>query len=220
MLSTLVLCLALSQAAGDAPAAPEAPKASDAATAARPSTRKPKAPASDRWTLEYEAGPLRKFVDPDSGTAYWYTTYTVFNRGEADRVVAPRWELVDEHGRICPEGKGVPSDVRRRIQRLLNDPLLEDGGCIIGPVGRGPENARAGFVVFPVSDDVRRFTIFVSGLSSERGEIKEVKSGGSAPTRKTLRMDYQIPGDPSLLHGPVPMAEAPLGDSNPSWIFR
>ena len=73
----LVMALALSQSA-DAPAAPQAPAAPK-----RPAIR-----SDEVWNLEYEAGPMRLFRDAATGEAYWYATFTLFNRSGQDRHVA------------------------------------------------------------------------------------------------------------------------------------
>jgi hypothetical protein len=209
MLSMLVMALALSQSA-DAPAAPQAP-----AAPTRSAIR-----SDEVWNLEYEAGPMRLFRDAATGEAYWYATFTLFNRSGQDRHVAPRWELVDEEGRVTPEGRGVPGDVTKAIQRLLNDPELQESHGVMGAMGQGPANAKSGFVVFPAGPELRRFSLLVSGLSNGEDAIKDVKTGKRVVTRRTWRIDYQVPGDRAALRGPVPLAEAESGTSNPSWIYR
>jgi hypothetical protein len=221
MLLSLVLCMALSQAAdGAAPAAQGDAKPAETAPATPPAARKPRPKADERWTLDYQPGPLRLYRDPASGKSYWYGTFTLVNRTGADRNVAPRWDLLDEQGHLMPEGKDVPGDVSRAIQRLLNDPSIEESSALIGTLPQGASNARAGFVVFPAVGDDRRFSILVSGLSSERDELKDPKSGKPVTVRKALRMDYGIPGDRAGLQGAVPLVDPAPGEANPSWIFR
>lgn len=208
MLSILLLALALSQNA-DAPAATQAPAAP-----------RPKMRSDEVWNLEYEPGPMRLFRDPATGASYWYATFTILNRTGHDRHVAPRWDLVDEEGRVTPEGRGVPGDISKAIQRLLNDPEMQESHAVMGAMSQGPANAKVGFVVFPAGPELRRFSLLVSGLSNGEDSIKDVKSGKRVVTRKTLRIDYQVPGDRAALRGPVPLAEAEGGTSNPGWIYR
>lgn len=210
MLPTLLLVIALCQSADATPPASVAP-----ATPRRPAVR-----ADDAWELEYHAGPMRLFRDPATGGLYWYATFTVVNRSGRDRFIAPRWELVDEEGRIAAEGRGVPGDVLRAIQRLLNDPSIEESTAIMGAIGQGPGNARDGFVVFPAGPEVRRFSLMVSGLSNGEETLKDAKTGQRVVLHRTWRVDYQIPGDRSALRGPAPLAEPESGTSNPSWIHR
>ena len=222
MLLPLLVALMLAQSPESAPqgSAPAAP--SDQA----PSTpRKPRPKSPDRWSLDYEAGPMRLYRDAATGKAYWYAVFTIVNRTGADHDIAPRWEMMDDHGRILPEGREVPTEIYRAIGKLLNDPSLVDAASAVGPIGRGVENGRAGFVVFPVCGlEDRHFTMFVGGLSNERQESKQApedaKTGQPAMLRRTIRLDYRIPGDPAHLQGAVPLADAPAGETNPQWIFR
>lgn len=219
MVLTLVLSLLLSQATGDA-----APKTGDDAGApptAAPATRRPKPRTPERWTLDYQPGPMRLYRDASSGKLYWYATFTIVNRTGVDRDVAPRWEMMDDAGRMHAEGRDVPSEIGRAIAKLLHDPSLVDGRSAFGTIGRGPENARVGFVVFPACGmEDRHFTLFVGGLSSEHDNVKDAKTGQPATVRKALQIEYRIPGDPAHLDGEVPLALPESGESNPRWIFR
>lgn len=207
MLSVLLLSMVLLQAA-DAPAqAPAAPR--------RPTVRR-----DDTWSLDYEAGPMRLYRDASTGRAYWYATFMVTNRTGQDRFIAPRWELADEEGRVFVEGRDVPGDVQRAIQRLLNDAELQESHGVMGAISQGAAGAKSGFVVFPAGPELRRFSLFVSGLSNGEDSLKDVKTGAQITVRRTYRIDYQVPGDRAALRGPVPLAEPESGVSNPGWIYR
>lgn len=211
----------MSQAAdGAAPATTDDAKPADSAPAAPPAARKPKPRGDERWTLDYVPGPMRLYRDAATGKSYWYATYSLVNRSGSDRHIAPRWDLLDEEGHLLPEGKDVPGDVSRAIQRLLNDPSIEESSAAVGTIAQGADNAKMGFVIFPALGEGRRFSVLVSGLSTERSELKDPASGKPVVLRKALRLDYQVPGDRSALRGAVPMAEPEAGGSNPSWIFR
>ena len=219
MLSSLLLCLALAQVAdGQAAPADGAPATESAAKAGV--VRRPASRSEGAWTLDYEAGPMRLFRDPQSGEAYWYATFTILNRSGKDRHIAPRWELLDEQGRLAVEGRGVPSDVAKGIMRLLHDPQLQESSAIVGDIAQGPENGKVGLVIFPAGPECRRFSLLVSGLSSERDSLKDAKTGKAITVQKTLRLDYQVPGERSGLTGAVPLAEPDSGASNPAWIYR
>jgi hypothetical protein len=207
MLSVLLLSMVLLQAA-DAPAqAPAAPR--------RPTVRR-----DDTWSLDYEAGPMRLYRDATTKQAFWYATFTVTNRSGQDRYISPKWEIADEEGRVSAEGRDVPGDVQRAIQRLLNDPELQESHGVMGAIGQGPGGARSGFVVFPAGPEARRFSLYVAGLSNGEDSIKNVKTGERVTVRRTYRIDYQVPGDRDALRGPVPIAEPESGASNPCWIYR
>jgi hypothetical protein len=174
----------------------------------------------EKWTVDYAPGPMRLYRDTASDTLYWYATFTLTNRTGQDRRLAPRWELLDEEGRLVPAGQGVDSDVTRAILKLLNDPQLEETSAIIGEIGQGVEMAKTGLVVFPAGPEARKFAVLVSGLSSERGTLKDPATGQELVARKTLCIDYHLPGERSALSGPVPLAEPPSGTANPRWIMR
>ncbi|NBX25399.1 MAG: hypothetical protein EBQ99_05030, partial [Planctomycetes bacterium] len=173
----------------------------------------------EKWTVDYRPGPFRLYRAAD-GTLYWYATFTLTNRTGKDRRLAPRWELLDEQGRIAPAGQGVDSDVTRAILRMLNDPSLEEVSSILGEIGQGEQAAKTGVVVFPAGPESRRLSLMVSGLSTERSTIRDPASGKPVMLRKTLRIDYQVPGERSKVQGELPLAEAETGQVNPGWIMR
>lgn len=173
----------------------------------------------EKWTIDYKPGPFRAYRASD-GTLYWYATFTLVNRTGKDRRLAPRWELLDEQGRISPAGQGVDSDVTRAILRMLNDPSLEEVSSILGEIGQGDAAAKTGVVVFPAGPESRRLSLMVSGLSTERSTIRDPKTGQPVLLRKTLRIDYRIPGERAAVRGELPLEEAETGQTNPGWIMR
>lgn len=207
MLPICLLCAVLLQAA---PSVPGQTQDAPAVGRVRP---------EEKWTVDYRPGPFRMYKAAD-GTAYWYATFTLTNRTGKDRRLAPRWELLDEQGRISPAGQGVDSDVTRAILKTLNDPSLEEVSSILGEIGQGEEAAKTGVVVFPAGPESRRLSLMVSGLSTERSTMRDPKSGQPVLLRKTLRIDYQIPGERSKVRGELPLAEAETGQANPGWIMR
>jgi hypothetical protein len=220
MLVPMLLALALTQNS-DAQAAPaEGAGAAPAQTAKAAAARKPAPRHENAWTLDYEPGPMRLYRDPASGKAYWYATFTVINRTGKDRFIAPRWEMLDEQGRVALEGRGVSGDVTAAILRLLHDPQLQECSAIVGDIAQGVENGRTGLVVFPAGPECRRFSLLVAGISSDRDTLKDPKTGQPIVLQKTLRVDYAVPGERKALAGAVPLAEPESGTSNPSWIFR
>lgn len=207
MLPICLLCAMLMQAAPSAQGqAPDVP----AAGKGRP---------EEKWTVDYKPGPFRMYRSAD-GTLYWYATFTLVNRTGKDRRLAPRWELLDEQGRISAAGQGVDSDVTRAILKMLNDPSLEEVSSILGEISQGEEAAKTGVVVFPAGPESRRLSLMVSGLSTERSTIRDPKTGQPVLLRKTLRIDYQVPGERGKVQGELPLAEAETGQVNPGWIMR
>jgi len=128
--------------------------------------------------------------------------------------------LLDEQGRISAAGQGVDSDVTRAILKLLNDPSLEEVSSIMGEIGQGEEAAKTGVVVFPAGPESRSLSLMVSGLSTERSSIRDPKTGQPVLLRKTLRIDYRVPGERGTVQGDLPLADAETGQANPGWIMR
>lgn len=162
---------------------------------AEPASPAPTAAGVD-WTVQFRPGPLRVYADPINGRLYWYFTYRVTNTTGQDRMFAPRAELFTDKGEIIRSGRGVPSEVTRRLRGLLDNPLLEDENQILGDLRQGKENARDGLVIWPVTDlDCNGLTIFVTGLSNAIERVPHPVSGDEVVLRKTLRIDYRIAGN-------------------------
>lgn len=90
MLAPLFLCLALAQNS-DAQTAPA--EGSPQPTAPSGTVRRPASRSEAAWTLDYQAGPLRLYLDASTGESYWYATFTIVNRSGKDRHIAPRWNF-------------------------------------------------------------------------------------------------------------------------------
>jgi hypothetical protein len=114
----------------------------------------------------------------------------------------------------------VPSNVTRDLLKTLNDPQMVETSAMLGEIAQGEENAKVGIVVFAIEPDVRAFSVLVSGLSNGRGTLKDAKSGAAVSARKTLRIDYRVPGERGHFTGEVPMQVPDATSTNPSWIVR
>ena len=163
---------------------------------------------AEAWTLNFKPGPLRLYVDPITGQTYRYFTYRVINSTGKDHMFAPRIELFTDKGEILRSGRGVPSEVTRRLRGVLNDPLLEDENQILGDLKQGKENAKDGLVIWAASDlDSNDLTIFVTGLSNDIVRVPHPLTGEDVTLRKTLRLDYHVAGNaadqPSQPAGPA-----------------
>ena len=148
------------------------------------------------WTLEFKPGPLRMYVDPIDGKHYHYFTYRVINLTEGDRMFAPTLELFTDKGRLLASGKGVSTQVSKRLMGYLDDPLLENEHQIIGDLKQGKEHAKDGLVAWEAVDlESNQITIFVTGLSNGINRVPHPVTGEDVLLRKTLRLDYSIPGN-------------------------
>jgi hypothetical protein len=200
-------CLAVSALAIVLAAAPV-----DSAATASPA---PAAAMSAVRDLDFEPSELRLFKDAETGKHYWYMTYEVVNKTGSEVRFAPRIDLVVDDGRILAQGEGVPSGAVRSIKAFLGNELLEDQFEILGPVLPGKEHAKSGLVVFRADDlNPTELTVMVQGLSKETEKRPHPKSGEQVTLRKTVRLDYLVPGDPK----PRGSMTYPL--VNREWIFR
>ena len=148
------------------------------------------------WTLDMKPGPLRLYVDPIDGKHYHYFTYRVINSTKGDRMFAPTVELFTDKGLIIPSGTRVSSQVSRRLLGYLNNQLIEDEHQIIGDLKQGKEHAKDGLVIWEAQDlDSNQLTIFITGLSNGINRVPHPVTGEDVVLRKTLRMDYVIPGN-------------------------
>ena len=165
--------------------------------------------------LDFDPSELRLFKDAESGKHFWYMTYEVVNKTGSEVRFAPRIDLVVDDGRILAQGEGVPSGVVRSIKSFLGNELLEDQFEILGQVLPGKEHAKSGLVVFRADDlNPTELTVMVQGLSKETEKRPHPKSGEMVTLRKTVRIDYLVPGDPK----PRGSMTYPL--VNREWIFR
>lgn len=170
--------------------------------------------ASASRMLDFAPSDLRLWQDAETGTHYWYFTFEVVNNTGKDQRFAPRIELVSDEGAIVRQGVDVPSRVIKDLKSFIGDPLLEDQFEILGTVLQGKSNARSGLAVFRVPAlsetdkgsafrvdskenlDHTELTVYVQGLSTETKKVADPKSGQSVTLRRTVRLDYLVPGNP------------------------
>ncbi|MEM1331760.1 MAG: hypothetical protein AAGG07_14535 [Planctomycetota bacterium] len=184
------------------------------------------APVPERWQLDVDLGPLRaalvpvEVAQPDGTTrteprAYLYLTYTVSNYTGEDLLFAPSFELALDNGSILSAGEDVPNAVTREILARLDNPFLNDQVNVIGMLSQGPENAREGLVIWPLTDlDVNELIIYGAGFSGETDTLELTDPATGEPVRailrKTLVARYDAPGiidpsrtDPFVVSGPL-----------------
>ena len=165
--------------------------------------------------LTFTPSELRLFKDPETGKHYWYMTYDVVNATGKELRFAPRIDLVIDDGRILAQGEGVPTAAVRQLKKFIGNELLEDQFEILGEVLPGKEHARTGLVVFRADDlNPTELTVMVQGLSRETEKKPNPKSGEMVTLRKTVRLDYLVPGDPK------PRGSTVYPIVNREWIFR
>lgn len=163
-------------------------------------------PAAGQWQLEFKLGELRLFKDPESGVAYWYLTYKVVNRTGQDRWWGPKFEMLDDGGRLLRSGRSVPVIISKRVEALLGNRLVEDQYQILGEIHQGEANAKEGVVVWPAEPaTATELHVFVRGISSEMKAVTDPKSGETQNLHKSLKCDFRVAGDPKARGAePVP----------------
>ncbi|MCP3905336.1 MAG: hypothetical protein GY715_17045 [Planctomycetes bacterium] len=158
-----------------------------------------------RWELDFKPGPLRLYVDPIDGAAYWYFTYQILNRTGSDQVWAPTLVLFTDAGEILASGREVRPRIEESIRELLGNPLMETQNEIIGDLLQGREHARDGLVVWPAEETaVNEMSVFIGGLSGETARVRNPSTGEEIILRKTLQRDYLVRGD-ALARGSKPV---------------
>ena len=158
---------------------------------------------SDAWHLEFTHSiPKTISVVGADGQArwYWYITYKVQNDTGEDQLFVPEVTVATDSGLILAAGKDVPAGVFGAVKQQLEQPLLESSAKVIGRILQGPDHAKEGVAIWPAPDeDVDRFTIFVAGLSGETRKIEHPVTGEPVLLRKTLMLEYNVPGTPASL---------------------
>lgn len=173
---------------------------------------------STAWSIKFEPGDLQlvgiRQVD-GSFQWYWCLPYKVTNLGKEDLFFAPDVAVSDDDGKIVSVDVDVPLRVFEVVKRRLANPLLETHLQVLGKLLQGPDNARESVFIWPMSKNrVDRMSIFIAGLSGETTTIQSPTSGESVTLRKTLMLEYALPGDPQSPQ------QTTIQLQNPKWIMR
>jgi hypothetical protein len=159
-------------------------------------------PIPKRWQLDITTSPLQTAVISTPGSsprAYFFMTYRVTNNSPQDLLFAPSFELATDEGDLLRSGRDVPLDVTREILGRLDNPLVEDQISIVGTLLRGPENAKQGLVIWPITQDhLNEVAVYCAGFSGETATVA-IPGADGRPLNKLLRkswmMRYRMPGD-------------------------
>ena len=176
----------------------------------------PAEPSAGEWQLDFEAGDLRLYIDPQTAEAFWYLTYRVVNRTGLDRWWGPKFELLDDHGRLRRSGKDIPVTTIKRIEALIGNKLLEDQYQVLGEIRQGEAHAKESFVVWNAQPlDATELHLFIRGMSSEIRKIPH-PSGTGAPIlmHKTMKRDYRVSGNPRA------NGSTPVVCEQTEWLLR
>jgi len=136
-------------------------------------------------------------------TRFWYLLYTITNNTGEDVNYYPRADLFTDTLLNYTSGAKTRRQVFEAIRQRhgAKMPLLESESQVTGPILQGEDNARDTVAIFEDFDpQASKVQIFISGLSNETVQVKNpVKANAPQPDmvllRKTLALDYQVPGD-------------------------
>lgn len=180
-------------------------------------------PVPKRWQLDVTPGELRvAYVGQgDDAGAYLYFTYSVTNNTGKDLEFVPSFELATDSGDIAASGVSVAPAVTDAIIESLEHPFLEDQVEILGPIQQGPENAKHGVAIWPVTDfDADEARVFGAGFSGETEalELTDPRTGKVERLifRKTLMIRFATPGQIRVAE----MGDRPFLVSEKRWIMR
>ena len=136
---------------------------------------------------------------------FWYLLYTVTNNTGQDVQFYPQFDLLTDTFKLYHAGLKVRRPVFEAIRARYSTsiPLMEAESMITGRILVGQDNARDSVAVFEDFDpQATSVSIFVAGLSSETVTVEhpmriDPETGKNAQVllRKTLVLEYQVPGD-------------------------
>ncbi len=174
-------------------------------------------PVPRRWEIELEVGPLRMATvsTAEGPRRFYYLTYKAINNSGQDLLFAPMWELSTGTGEVLRSGRDVPLAATKELLDSTQNPFIEDQISIIGTMLQGRENAKEGIVIWPAKEaEIDQLSIYAAGFSGETATVTVPDSDEQVVLRKTLKLDYEIPG---LMAG---LAPDPLPVKAKQWIMR
>jgi len=152
---------------------------------------------------------------------FWYLLYTITNKTGEDVEFIPQFDLYTDTFQVRQAGVKVRRPVFDAIQARYSKsiPLLEPQSMVTGRILQNGDNARDSVAIFEDFDpNATSVKIFVAGLSNETVTIKSPSLNNNSAKeyllRKTLMLEYQVPGDRYNLDKRVMLYR------NREWIMR
>jgi len=167
-------------------------------------------PPPGAWQLDFELhGTPRQISIKLPGDAkprrFWYLLYSITNDTGRDIEFYPQFDLFTDTFKLYYAGVKVRRPVFKAIRELYAKtiPLLEPENMVSGRILLGRDNARDSVAIFEDFDpNSNSLKIFVSGLSNETVTVahpvrfnSDNQSQKKVLLRKTLMLQYQVPGD-------------------------
>ncbi len=197
-----------------------------------PATAGPRAGlVAKTWELGFE------FYDPQrievnlSGdstpTTFWYVVYRVTNQTGQDVFFTPSFRIITNTLQTIVGGDGISLDVYNAIaaRHKKEFPFFAIPSKVTGKLLQGGVNARTSAAVFTTFDTkAAGFRVFAGGLSGDierlpnptfkPGEPESEKNKRFFLLRRTLELDYDLPGDPETRSYAKPIRR------NRQWVLR
>lgn len=177
------------------------------------------------WQLDFKHSLPKRIVVhvPGKGALpFYYMTYTVTNRTGQERLFLPRFVMVTKDGKSVRSDMNIPAGVFEAIKEDERNPSLKSNSQIAGALRQGEDQAQDGVAIWPEpSARMGAFSIYVGGLSGEFVILKDAKGnpvkddkGNPIILRKTLQLNYIIPGDE------IYPGEDKINQNPQRWVMR
>ena len=179
------------------------------------------------WTFDVEFEHLQQiklsFRQEQKPRYYWYTILTLTNETGKDVGFYPACDLMTDTFQIIPSGKNVPPVVVQRIKKRHRKsyPFLQSVHKTGSRILQGKDQAKDVLIVWPDFDfSADHLSLFISGLSNETAVIdhpSETNPQGDPKKvflRKTLELEYNIEGDPTL------RSQVKVSYAGKRWVMR
>ncbi|MCA9243954.1 MAG: hypothetical protein KDA32_08380 [Phycisphaerales bacterium] len=200
------------------------------------------APTPIAWEIELDFQDPHRIDVMCNGRqhTFWYVVYTARNTSDKTQQFQPTFQIVNEDLEVFNTDTSVPPVAFQAIRELHRDshPELRHPTKAIGPIRRGDDYAVESVAIWRDANlSGNNFSIFVSGLSGETEivanpafdprkpeSVSVVQPSGMSREvsvnprhfvlRKTLEIDYQLPGSNDTLHHAEPIR------TGARWIMR
>lgn len=179
------------------------------------------------WTFEatftHPDQIMIKTAPDQAAQRFWYVILSLTNKSGKDVEFYPKCELMTDTFKFYLASQGVPGIVFDKIKsrHKTKYPLLESIEFVDSKILQGSDNTKDVAVIFPDFDaKAKNIKIFLAGLSNETAVVELPDVNGKQDAiqevylRKTLELNYAIPGDPSK------RSEAKLDFKAKRWIMR
>lgn len=183
-------------------------------------------PALGQWTVDVEFTHPQQIVlrmgPNNQPIRFWYTILTLTNHTGNDVDFYPKCDLMTDSFQILPASRGVTPAIFEQIRTRHRGkyPFLEALDKAGNKILEGEDNAKDIAVIWPDFDaQATNIKLFITGLSNETAVVQypSQKITGTPQQvflRKTLELNYDLKGDPSL------RADTSLTYKGKRWIMR